>query len=114
MAEAVRQQGVSKQFTLMSFVWRFLAALALVLATYNPSTWSYFHWVTGVVGESDLGAIHFFVGVILLAGWAILVVATRSSLDLFGMLIIAALLGTGTWLLIDLGALQADTVSSFT
>ena len=39
------RRGVSKQFTVMSFVWRFLGALAVVFLTYNPSGYSYFSWI---------------------------------------------------------------------
>ena len=108
------QKGVSKQFTVMSFVWRFLGALALVTITYNPTEYSYYHWVSVALAEGGLEAVHYFTGVLLLIGWTILIFATRSSLDFFGMVLAAALLGTGVWLLIDLGVLHADSVSAFT
>lgn len=112
--QAATHRGVSRQFTLMSFVWRFLVALALVLLTFNPSEVSYYHWVRDALADGSMGALHYFLGVLLLIGWAILIFATRSSLDIFGMLLTAALLGTGVWLLIDLGVLTANSLSALT
>lgn len=108
------QRGVSKQFTFMSFVWRFLAALALVLLTYNPTEYSFYHWASAALAGGGLEAVHYFTGVLLLIGWTILIFATQSSLDIFGMILAAALLGTGVWLLIDLGVLRADSLTAVT
>ena len=101
-----------KSFGFIDFLWRWAAGLVLVFATYNPSGWSYFHWVKTDFGGEGLSALHYFVGVILVAGWAIFIIATERSLGALGSVIGAALIGTGIWLLVDLGVLHAESASA--
>ena len=54
------------------------------------------------------------VGVALLIGWVILLAATQRSLGTFGLLLGGSLLGGVVWLLIDIGWLDIETVSSAT
>jgi len=107
----IQPKSVAREFTALSFIWRFAASLALVLATYNPSGYSFFHWV----GNTDsLGAEHFVVGIIIVIGWAILIAATKRALDTLGMVLGIVLLAGLVWLGIDLGALSLDSVSAVT
>ncbi|MGC1952551.1 MAG: DUF6524 family protein [Gammaproteobacteria bacterium] len=108
------RKRASRDFTALSFVWRFIAALVLVVATYNPTHYSYYHWVRAVIAEGNLGPGHFFVGALVVAGWTILVAATRSSLGSVGVVLGAVLIGTAAWLLVDLGVLRADSFISVT
>lgn len=96
-------------FGFAEFLIRAAGALLLVLLTYNPSGHSYFHWVYAHFTGDGLQALHYFVGVVFLAGWTILVVATGRSLGQFGTIIGALLIGTGIWLLVDLGVINADS-----
>jgi hypothetical protein len=112
MAENNTQpKSVSREFTALSFIWRFAASLALILATYNPSGYSFFHWV----GHTEsLGAEHFVVGIIIVIGWVILIAATKRALDTLGMVLGIVLLAGLVWLGIDLGVLSLDSVSAVT
>jgi hypothetical protein len=101
-------------FGVRDFAWRLLAALVLVLTTYNPGGYSYVHWVGNAISGTGLAAPHFFFGVLLLAGWTIFCVATRRSLGTFGAVLVAALIGTGIWLLFQIGLLHADSASAIT
>lgn len=101
-----------QSFGFIDFLWRWAAALALVFATYNPSGKSYFHWVKAAFSGEGLDPLHYFIGVILLAGWTIFVIATERSLGALGSMIGAALIGTGIWLLVDLGVLHAESMST--
>ncbi len=105
-----------RDFTLFSYLWRFAATLILVLATYNPTGYSYFEWVRAAINDpsGDFGALHVFVGVLLVIGWTILLVATRSSLGTLGVVLGAALMAALVWLLIDFGLLHADSVTAVT
>jgi len=103
-----------RSFGFVDFLWRWAAALLLVFATYNPSGKSYFHWARAAFSGEGLQALHYFVGVILVAGWTIFIIATERSLGALGSIIGAALIGTGIWLLVDLGVLHADKVSTIT
>jgi len=108
-----RKSGrTSREFNLLGFVWRFLASLSLVLATYNPSDYSFVAWLRAASPEEPLGPEHFVVGVALLIGWVILLAATQRSLGTFGLILGGALLGGVVWLLSDVGWLNVSTVSS--
>ena len=110
------ERRTSREFNFASFTWRFLASLILVLATYNPTAYSYWDWVTTAMSadSSGLGPAHFVVGVILLIGWVILLAATQRSLGFLGLLLGGALLGGVVWLLVDIGWLNVDSVSAAT
>jgi hypothetical protein len=105
---------VSREFNLFSFLWRFTASLGLVLATYNPSEYSYYHWIKAGVSASTLGPEHFVVGVLLIIGWMILLGATQRSLGGIGVFLVGALLGGLVWLSIDVGLLDLETASGMT
>ena len=102
-----------REITPLGFLLRFLASLVMVLATYNPSGWSYVDWVRGAIGN-NLGPEHFFVGVVLLIGWSVLLHATFQSLGKLGILLAIAFFGTLVWLLIDFGLLATGSVSAWT
>ena len=103
-----------RSFGMTDFLWRMLAALALVLVTFNPSGFSYLHWVKGALSGEGLNAVHFLAGVILLAGWSIFVIATSRSLGFLGTLLGAAILGTAIWALVDVGVLRVGSATTIT
>jgi uncharacterized membrane protein len=107
-----RSSKPHRSFGFADFLWRWAAALVLVFATYNPSGKSYFHWARAAFNGEGLDALHYFIGVILVAGWTIFIIATERSLGALGSIIGAALIGTGLWLLVDIGVLHADTMST--
>lgn len=102
------------EFDWGSFVLRLVATLVLVLATYNPSGWSFVHWLRDGFSNQALGPEHFVAGVIILIGWVILLAATQRSMGTLGLILTAALFGGIVWLLIDFGVLQIDSVTEFT
>lgn len=108
--------GTSKEFDFLGFVWRLLSSLFLVMATYNPTDYSFVGWLRAVASDPEraLGPEHFVVGVALLIGWVILLAATHRSIGTFGLILGGALLGGVVWLLVDIGWLNIDTVSSAT
>ncbi len=101
-----------KPFGPMDFVWRWLIAIVLVLASYNPSGFSFVHWLLKNLGEQDLGALHFVVGIILLAGWTAYLVATGRSLGTIGTVLGAALIAGCIWLMAELGLIHPDSTSA--
>lgn len=101
----------SREFNFLSFEWRFLAALLLVMLTYNPTVYSFAAWLKAA---SPLGPEHFVVGVVLLIGWVILLAATQRSLGPLGLILGGALLGGLVWLLNDIGWLGLASIQSAT
>jgi Family of unknown function (DUF6524) len=100
-----------RRFTFTSFLLRFVFALVLVLLTYNPTDYSYSHWLRSAVGSGTFGPEHTVFGVALLGGWLVFVRATFLSLGALGLLVCSAFMAALVWWLIDLGWLSA---SSFT
>lgn len=87
------------RFSFSHFLVRFVAALILVFATFNPSGYSYFHWVIDR-GDSSLPLL-VLAGVALVIGWVIFLRATMRSLGPIGVLLAAALFACFIWLAVD-------------
>ncbi|CAL1238838.1 DUF6524 family protein [Candidatus Methylocalor cossyra] len=90
---------------MLGLLLRFLLALILVFATWNPSGWSYVHWFLRSLPGVTAPLV--FAGVVLLIGWVLFLHATLESLGLLGIVLSAAFFGSLTWLLFDLGWLSA-------
>jgi hypothetical protein len=105
---------VKRDLSLLDYLLRVLGPLLLVLASYNPSGTSAFHWVGGAISAGEFGALHFLALVVLAIGWSILLVATWNSLDTFGVILTGCLLGGLVWLLIEWGILAANSTSAIT
>ena len=91
----------------MGFVVRFVFAILLVGATYNPEGVSYYHWVIPALPQ--FGPEKAVVGVLLLIGWVIFLQATWRSLGLLGLTLTLAFLASVTWLLISWGWIAEDS-----
>jgi hypothetical protein len=100
--------------TALGFLWRLVAALVLVLLTYNPSGHSAYHWITSAIADSAFGPLHLLLLAVLMIGWAVYWIATWRALGTLGVALAALLLGAIIWLLFDIGLLKADSVSAIT
>lgn len=85
-------------FTFWGFVSRWLLAMFIVLATYNPSGYSYFHWIFEGSSEHWLGKI--LVGFALAIAYATFFLAARRSLGGVGMVMWGALFVGIEWFLV--------------
>jgi hypothetical protein len=94
-------------FTPASFAIRFLSAFVLVFLTYNPSGFSWLHWLNS---EVDL-VYKVAAGLILLVGWVMFLRATWNSLGPLGTLLAAAVFAVVIWLLIEWGLLTLGSAS---
>lgn len=100
--------------TAAGFLWRFAAALVLVLLTYNPSGQSAWHWVSSALSASAFGPLHLLIVGVLAAGWAVFWVATWRALGTLGIVLAGVILGAIIWLLFDIGLLESHSVSAIT
>ena len=99
-----------QNFTFASFALRYAIALILVFVTYNPSEYSWVHWL-----NSDVALVYKAAsGIVLLIGWVMFLRATWNSLGAFGMLMAAAFFGVMIWLLIEWGLLTLGNTSVMT
>lgn len=89
-----------------SFNVRFIFAIIVVFATYNPEGASYYHWVYDSLPQFSV--LKAFIGVILLIGWVVLIRATIGSLGAIGVILSAAFFGLAIWLIIDVLGLSMD------
>ena len=101
-------------FNALSFLWRFLAALVLVLVTFNPSGHSAYHWTVSSIGASQFGPLNLLLIAVLLIGWVVFWIATWRALGTLGVVLAALLLGAITWLLFDIGLLKSHSASAIT
>jgi hypothetical protein len=83
---------------------RILAALALVLLTFNPSGYSYSHWLAQAFPH--VSAAQVVVGLLLLICWVIYVTATLRSLGPVGVVLLLALFAALVWLAVQNGWLH--------
>ena len=90
---------------------RIVVSLLLVLLTYNPGGYSYFHWVLADLGAFD--ALKGFVGAGLLVAWGVFVRTALVSLGSLGVILSARVLGTLVWMLYDFGLLSTTRSSAF-
>ncbi len=105
-----------KNFNLISFFFRLLGATIVVLLTFNPSGYSYYHWLREAIEGTgpEFGAEHAFAGVLLLIGWTILLRSTMRSLGATGLLLASAFIGTFVWLLTSYDLFEAESTLSIT
>ena len=99
-----------RTITASGFALRFLFALVLVLLTYNPSTYSFYHWLL-----TSLSAITPYIaiaGLLLLIGWVIYLRATLRSLGFIGILLAGLFFACLIWLLVYWGVLALDKFST--
>lgn len=88
----------------MGFIIRWVFALILLAATYNPTEWNYVRWSMANY-EKSLSLTVLF-GLILLVGYIIYLRATLRSIGVFGMILILAVVGTILWVLFDQGVVS--------
>ena len=100
-----------ESFGIQGFVIRWIMAMFLVLATFNPSGYSYFHWIT----ELDDGdwVLKLLIGVVLVILYATFGLATQRSLGRIGIAAWLLFFATVTWLLVDLGLIRIAGGGSF-
>jgi hypothetical protein len=84
-----------QKFTATNFLLRWLAALALVLATFNPTGYSYVHWVSEPVG--DYLPLKVLLGLLLAILYTIFLRATWRSIGGAGVALALAFFGAMVW-----------------
>lgn len=113
MDQKTRRRGVGgREFSVGNFLLRFAAAIVVVMATYNPSGYSYYDWVRAAFADGGLGPEHLLAGVLIIIGWTIFVVASIRSLGPPGLVLAAAFFAALVWLLVDFGLLRADSATT--
>src|SRR5262245_38199287 len=98
------------RFTFKGFLLRALAALALVLLTFNPSGYSYVHMIAnGFPSVSPLEAV---LGILLVIAWIVFLVATLRSIGFVGVLLALALFAALIWLIVSWGWISLENTQA--
>jgi hypothetical protein len=93
-----------------SIIPRVLFAVALVLLTWNPSGWSYVDWA--LRDRAAFDAVKAFFGVLLFGGWVFCVRSAWVSLGAVGLVLVAALLATVVWMLVQFGVVEPGSTKT--
>lgn len=83
----------------LGVLWRVALAMVLVLLTYNPTGYSYFHWA--LTDFSSFSAVKALAGALLLAGWVFYLRTGLSSLGWLGVILLLLILGAVVWVLAE-------------
>ncbi len=96
---------MTRVFSYSSFLVRWLVALFMVLATYNPSGYSYVHWLMEFTAE--LWPFKALAGLLLIVVYGLFGLATLRALGGAGIGLITLLSAAIIWVLADLKLLTA-------
>ncbi len=83
---------------------RMLAVLFLVMAAYNPSGYSYWHWAFHA--NTNYWALKIFLGMLIMFGFVFCTYATCRSLRIMLSVPLILLMGASLWLLSDWGVVD--------
>ena len=89
---------------------RFLLALVVCGATYNPTRYSYYAWAKSTGWQWQPPIV--FVGVVLLIGWVVCLRATLRSMGGLGLLLANAFFAALFWLIASWGWLPIESVAA--
>ena len=97
-------------FTWANFFLRLVFAIILVFITYNPTGYSYAHWLLQTLPSFTplLG----IASIVLVIGWIIYVRASIRSIGLLGFVLLSLFFAFLVWLFIDLGWLSLGNTSA--
>lgn len=95
-------QGISWGGVLL----RIALAIALVLATFNPSGNSFYHWLAAPPVGITAGKA--FAAAVLLVMWVVCLRTAYVALGMVGLVLGGVLVGTFVWLLVDLHVLHTS------
>ncbi|QQA41855.1 DUF6524 family protein [Pelagovum pacificum] len=96
----------------MGFLVRWLFALILLAATYNPTQYNYVRF--SMANWDSNTSIVVLLGLLLLVGFIIYVRATLRSIGLAGMILILALVAAIVWVAYDQGWVSLQNPSANT
>ena len=94
-------EGLMRNLSLAGVFGRLVASLVLVVATFNPSGYSFIHWVAG--NFPRLAPLQVVVGIALLGLWMFFLHATWRSLGTVGVVLGLAFLAALVWLFTSWG-----------
>jgi hypothetical protein len=92
-------------FSAGDFLTRWVVALALVMVTFNPTSWSYLSWLLADWPGDNL-PLKALAGVVLLIAFVIFLRSTWRAIGPLGLFLAALFFAVLLWVLIDYGWLD--------
>lgn len=89
------------------FLTRWLFALLLLTATYNPTPWNYMVWARDNF-RTDL-PVTVLLGLLIMVGYIVYLRATLRSIGMFGMALVAAIVASSIWVMVTKGWLKPES-----
>ena len=96
--------------SIAGFVWRVVFALVLVLATFNPAGYSYFHWVRGEFPR--VTPAQAVIGIVLLILWIFLSRSMMQAIGILGLGLMTAFTAALVWLFVSWGWLDVSNATT--
>jgi hypothetical protein len=100
----------SNDFSYTGVLLRTAFSLVLVFLTFNPSGFSYYHWLLAHL--SPIEPLVVVAGIALLGAWIFFVRATFSSMGLLGVVLLLALFASVVWWVVSQGWLAVENRSA--
>ena len=100
-------------FSAGGFLTRWLVALALVLVTFNPTSWSYVHWLLADWPGDNL-PLKALAGVVLLILYVIFLLSTWRAIGALGVLLAVLFFAAALWVLVSYGWLDPHQTTLMT
>ncbi len=97
-------------FSIGGFALRIAFALALVLLTFNPAGYSYFHWIRG--NFPAFTPAQAVVGIGLLVLWIFLWRSMMQAIGTVGLVLMAAFTAALVWLFVSWGWLDVGNATT--
>jgi len=89
---------------------RIVLAVGLVLVTYNPTGYSFYHWLTAP--PAGITALKALLGVVLLIGWVVCLRTVFIALGWLGVILGIALFAALAWVFVDNKWINLDAPSA--
>jgi hypothetical protein len=99
-------------FSITGFAWRVVFAVTLVLVTFNPAGYSYFHWVRG--NFPSVTPAQVVLSIALLVLWIFLWRSMMQAIGKLDLLLMVALTAALVWLFVSWGWLDVSSATTMT
>ncbi len=99
-------------FSPLSFLVRWVLSMFLVFSTYNPTGYSYYHWITAAA--DDHLPLKMFIGCLLAITYAVFGMTMWRAMGPFGIAAAVAWLTTVVWILVEYDLLSLESTHAMT
>ena len=96
----------------MGFLLRWIAAFALLAATFNPTEWNYLRWARDNWAEAM--PLIVLAGLLLAVAFVVFVTAVLRGIGALGVSLVVGVVAAFVWVLVDYGWLDLDAPGAIT